>query len=251
MSSVRRGETHDRYRVKKATLWRKIRANLVAGVLVLLPLYFTYAILAWLFLGIDGIFNRIATRALVSTLKLPLSEDQVIYGLGIITLLAVVFITGWIARNYFGNRLIGWFNSWMDRIPFVRAVYKTLRQLSEAILSTKGEAFQKPVLIEYPREGLYTLVFKTHTTEGTVKNSVGEDCITVFLPSTPNPTTGYILFVPLSQVRDVDLTTQEALRLIVSGGVVSPDKMPAPLTDPGKTSGPPIDIHPPDESNEG
>jgi uncharacterized membrane protein len=250
MSGVQRGEAHDRYRLKKAGLWRKIRANLVAGMLVLLPLYFTYAILVWLFLVIDGIFNRVATRALVSALKLPLSEDQVIYGIGIITLLAVVIITGWIARNYFGNRLLGWFNSWLDRIPIVSAVYKTLRQLSEAILSSKGQAFQKPLLIEYPRKGLYTIVFKTHTTESCVKDAVGEDCVTVFLPSTPNPTTGYILFVPVSQAQDIDLTTQEALKLIVSGGVVSPDKGLKPAATNRTTPETPTDTNNPDASAE-
>ncbi|TKJ41833.1 hypothetical protein CEE37_04500 [candidate division LCP-89 bacterium B3_LCP] len=205
-------------------MWRKIRRNLIAGILVLLPLYFTWVILVWLFLMIDGIFNRVATRALVSALKLPISEDQIIYGLGVITLLAVVFITGWLARNYFGNRLLRWFNHWLDRIPIVKTVYRTLRQLSEAILSSGGDAFQKPVLIEYPRKGLFTLVFKTGNTQGPVKNAIGEECISVFLPSTPNPTTGYILFVPISDVHEVEMNTQDALKLIISGGVINPDK---------------------------
>ncbi len=205
-------------------MWRKIKLNLVAGVLVVLPLYLTYIILVQIFLGIDGIFNRLATRALVKALNLPLNEDQVIYGLGIITLLVIVFFAGWIARNYFGNQLLILFNRLLDRIPIVSAVYKTLRQISEAIFSGKREAFQKPVMIQYPRKGLYTLAFKTHDSGGPVQGAIEEDCISVFLPSTPNPTTGFLIFVPKSQVISVDLTTEEAMKLIISGGVITTDK---------------------------
>ena len=228
-------------------MWRKIKLSLVAGMLVLLPLYFTYAILVWLFLLIDGIFNRLATRALVSALNLPLSEDQVIYGLGVITLLIVVFVTGWLARNYFGNQLIAWFNALLDRIPLISMIYKTLRQIAEALFSDKREAFQKPVLIEYPRPGLFTLAFKTQNTGGAVQQSVGEDCISVFLPSTPNPTTGFLLFVPTSQVREVDLRTEEALKLIISGGVITSDK--SSILDAVDASTPPAPpaIHSPDQ----
>ncbi len=225
-------------------MWRKVRLNLAAGILVLLPLYLTYVILVKIFLLIDGIFNQLATRALVSALNLPLSEDRVIYGLGVIALFVIVFFTGWIARNYFGNRLLAWFNRLLDHIPIVRSVYKTLRQISEAIFSGKREAFQKPVLIDYPRKGLYTLAFQTRSSGEPVQDSIGEECITVFLPSTPNPTTGFLIFVPKSQVHNVDLTTEEAMKLIVSGGVITsdknstsqagdpPEKTPSPVTPP-------------------
>lgn len=222
MSGVQRSKKDDRNRLKKPRLWPKIRRNLLAGVLVLLPLYLTYVILVKLFLVIDGIFNRVATRALVAALGFPISEDQVIYGLGIITLFILVVAVGWIARNYFGNQLFLWFNRRLDHVPIVNMVYKTLRQISEAIFSGNKEAFKKPVLIEYPKKGLFTLAFKTTDTTGTVRNAIGEESITVFLPSTPNPTTGYVLFVPATQVIDVDLTTEEALKLIISGGVISP-----------------------------
>jgi uncharacterized membrane protein len=204
-------------------MWRKIKLNILAGVLVLLPLYLTYIILVELFLMIDGIFNRVATRALVKALGLPLSEDQVIYGLGVLSLVLVVFLVGWIARNYFGNRLLALFTGILDRIPIVSAVYKTLRQISEAIFSGKREAFQKPVLIQYPRKGLYTIAFKTHDTGGAVCEAVRDKSISVFLPTTPNPTSGFLIFVPESQVIPLNLTTEEAMKLIISGGVISGD----------------------------
>lgn len=213
--------------MKKGTVWRRVKLNLAAGLLVLLPLYLTYVILSKLFLLIDGILNRLATRALVAALRLPLRDEQVIYGLGITALFIVVFATGWLARHYLGNRLIAWFNYTLDKVPIVNRVYKTVRQIVEAIFSADKRSFQRPVLIEYPRKGLYTLAFQTRDTGGAVQDAVKEDCITVFLPSTPNPTTGYVLFVPKSRTFDVDMTSEEAFKLIISGGVVTPEKSSA------------------------
>ncbi len=191
-------------------MWRKIKLNLLAGLLVLLPMYLTYLILLKLFLLIDGIFNRMATRALVATLNLPLNEDQIIYGLGIIALFAVIQLAGSLTRNYLGKRLIVWFNLQMDQIPIVRNIYKTLRQILNALFSANREAFQKPVLIEYPRQGLYSLAFQTQSSGGALQGQLPEDCITVFLPHTPNPTTGFVLFVPKTQVREVALSVEDA-----------------------------------------
>ncbi|MFH1862658.1 MAG: DUF502 domain-containing protein [bacterium] len=207
-------------------MWRRLRRNLITGLLVLLPLYLTLVILVKLFLLIDGILNQLATRAIVAALNLPLHEDKIIYGLGVITLILLLFFAGWVARHYIGKQILRWFNKKLDQIPFVNRIYKTLRQISEVFLSDKKIAFQKPILIEYPRRGLYTLVFVTQDTGGAVQNVIHEDCITVFLPSTPNPTTGFVFFVPKSQVIDVDMTSEEALKLIISGGMISPEQQP-------------------------
>ncbi|RJP81320.1 MAG: DUF502 domain-containing protein [Candidatus Zixiibacteriota bacterium] len=207
--------------MKNASLWRSIKLNLMAGLLVLLPAYLTYIILVRMFLIIDGIFNRMATRALVAALGLPLNGDRVIYGLGIITLFTVVLLAGYIARHYLGRKFIDWFNSQADQIPVVKSIYKTLRQLVEAFMSTNREAFQRPVLIEYPRKGLYSICFQTRNTSGPLKEYIPEDAITVFMPSTPNPTTGFVLVVPRSQVQELHITVEEAMKLIISGGVVA------------------------------
>jgi len=207
-------------------MWRRIRLNLLAGVLVVLPLYLTYIILVEVFLMIDGILNQLVTKALVKALNLPLSDDRVIYGLGIIALIVILFFTGWIARNYFGNKLLALFNQILDNIPFVRTIYKTLRQISEAVFSDKRQAFDKPILLEYPRKGLFTLAFKTQDTTGPVQDAIKEDCISIFLPSTPNPTTGFLIFVPKSQVIPINLTTEEAMKMIISGGAITTGQVP-------------------------
>jgi uncharacterized membrane protein len=207
-------------------MWKKIRLNFLAGLLVLLPLYLTYLILVKLFLLIDGILNRLVTRALVAALQLPLNEDQVIYGLGIITLIIVILLAGSVARNFLGRRLLTFFNEQVDQIPIIKSVYKTLRQIVEALLSTNREAFQKPVIIEYPRLGIYSIAFQTQPHGGPLRQHLDEDSITVFLPSTPNPTTGFVLIVPKSQVREINLSVEEAMKLIISGGVIASENNP-------------------------
>ena len=205
-------------------MWRRIRLNLLTGLLVLLPLYLTGLILVKLFLIIDGILNRLVTRALVAALKLPISDDQVFYGLGIVTLFFVIIAAGSLARNFVGKKVLAGFNRKIDQIPIIKSIYKTLRQIIEALLSTNREAFQKPVLIEYPRLGLYSLAFQTQASGGPLQENIGEESITVFLPSTPNPTTGFVLIVPKSQVHEINMSTEDAMKLIISGGVIAGEK---------------------------
>jgi len=205
-------------------MWRRIKLNFLAGVLVLLPVYLTGLILVKLFLFIDGFLNRWVTRALVAALNLPIGEDTVFYGLGMLTLFVVIIAAGSVARNFLGKRLLLAINAQLDQIPILKSIYKTLRQIVEALLSTNREAFQKAVLIEYPRKGLFSVAFQTQPSGGPLQEQVGEDSITVFLPSTPNPTTGFVLIVPKSQVFDVNLSVEDAMKLIISGGVIAGEK---------------------------
>ncbi|HEX7344229.1 MAG TPA: DUF502 domain-containing protein [bacterium] len=205
-------------------MWRRIRLNFLTGLLVLLPLYLTGLILVKLFLIIDGILNRLVTRAVVAALRLPISDDQVFYGLGIVTLFFVILGVGSLARNFIGKKVLAGFNRKIDRIPIIKSIYKTLRQIIEALLSTNREAFQKPVLIEYPRQGLYSVAFQTQASGGPLQENIGEESITVFLPSTPNPTTGFVLIVPKSQVHEINMSTEDAMKLIISGGVIAGEK---------------------------
>lgn len=205
-------------------MWRRIRLNFLTGLLVLLPLYLTGLILVKLFLIIDGILNRLVTRAVVAALKLPISDNQVFYGLGIVTLFFLIIAAGSLARNFLGKKILAEFNRKIDKIPIIKSIYKTLRQIIEALLSTNREAFQKPVLIEYPRQGLYSVAFQTQASGGPLQENIGEESITVFLPSTPNPTTGFVLIVPKSQVHDINMSTEDAMKLIISGGVIAGEK---------------------------
>ncbi len=202
-------------------MWRSLKRNFLAGLLVLLPIYLTYLILAKLFLFIDGILNRIATRALVAALNLPFDEDRIIYGLGFITLFLVIILSGRIARHYLGKKFLIWLNVQLDQVPIVKNIYKTLRQIFEALFSGNREAFQKPVMVEYPRRGLYTIGFQTMNSGGLLQDHIEEETVTIFVPSTPNPTTGFVVVIPKSQVKDINLNVEEAMKFIISGGVIS------------------------------
>jgi uncharacterized membrane protein len=221
MSRLQSREEDAGFELKKNGIWYKFKANLLAGLLILLPLFLTCVILVKIFLFIDGILNRLATRALFATLNLPLDENQVIYGLGILTLFIVVLTAGSVARNVIGRGMLRWFDSWLDRIPVISTIYKTLRQISQTIFSAKGEAFRHPVLIEYPRAGVYCIAFRAQTDTRRINEALSDDFAAVFLPKTPNPATGFLLFLPKSQVIDAPITSEEAIKLIISGGMIN------------------------------
>ncbi len=143
---------------------------------------------------------------------------------GYLAAFRVTAIAGSLARNFIGKKVLAGFNKQIDQIPIIKSIYKTLRQIIEALLSTNREAFQKPVLIEYPRQGLYSVAFQTQASGGPLQENIGEESITVFLPSTPNPTTGFVLIVPKSQVHDINMSTEDAMKLIISGGVIAGEK---------------------------
>ena len=109
----------------------------------------------------------------------------------------------------------------MTRIPLINRIYIAIREISEAILSEKREVFKKAVLIEYPRKGLFTMAFFTQDTRGPIQDTLKEDVVSVFVPTTPNPTSGYLLFVPKTQVTDLDMSVEDAMKMVISGGSVN------------------------------
>lgn len=198
---------------------QNIRKTLVAGLLVLAPITITVYILFNLFRFLDTILmNTIVRFTARQIFHAPV--DIKIPGLGILALLALLLVTGAVARNYFGRKFISIGDKIITRIPLINKVYTALREISEAILSEKREIFKKAVLFEYPRKGMYSIGFFTQDTSGPVQETIPEDVVSVFLPTTPNPTSGYLLFVPKSSIHELDLTVEEALKLVISGGSI-------------------------------
>ena len=163
-------------------------------------------------------------------------------GLGVILALIVLLVTGVLAANFVGRALVGGWESLLERIPFVRAVYSAAKKFSEIVFSDSSESFKKVLLIEYPRRGLYSLAFQTATDLGEVQARTGEDVVCCFVPTTPNPTSGLIIIVPKKDVTELDMEIDEALKMIISLGVVVPTwsrdqtadlplKMPEELSD--------------------
>jgi uncharacterized membrane protein len=185
-------------------MWAEIRKTLLAGLLIVAPITLTFYILYNLFRMLDGILSTGVTRFLVHQIGLRQLENTHIPGLGILAILALLLITDFI----------------VTRIPLINRIYIAIREISEAVLSEKREVFKEAVLIEYPRKGLYSIAFFTQDTKGPIQDLLDEDVVSVFLPTTPNPTSGYLLFVPKSSILKVNMSVEDAMKLVISGGSI-------------------------------
>ena len=210
-----------------------LRRYLVAGILVWVPLAVTYALLRF----VVGLMDR--TLLLLPQQYRP--EELLgfpIPGLGVILTILVLLITGVLAANIVGRAFVGSWESLLDRIPVVRSVYSAAKNFAEIVFSDSSQSFKKVLLIQYPREGLYSLAFQTSTKLGEVQGRTGEEIVCCFVPTTPNPTSGFIVIVPKKNVTVLDMEVDEALKMIISLGVVVPTwhkdstgKLPFPKTD--------------------
>ena len=190
---------------------KKLRTIIVAGLLVWVPLGATIFVLRLLI----GLFGNLDSW-LSDQLNIPIA------GIGILLALLVLLGTGLIAANYFGKRFVSFWESFLERIPLVRNIYSAVKRFAEIVLSDSSQSFSKVLLIEYPRKGLYSLSFQTSQDLGEVQGKTGEDLVCVFVPTTPNPTSGLILMVPKQDVIELDMGVEDALKMVISLGVVVP-----------------------------
>ncbi|MDH5649510.1 MAG: DUF502 domain-containing protein [Gammaproteobacteria bacterium] len=195
----------------------KIRRYLVAGLLVWVPLAVTLAMVKFLV----GILDS-------SLLLLP-EEFQpehwvgfYIPGLGFVLVLLVVFFTGVIVANLFGRKLVELWETILARIPLVRSIYSGAKQVAETMFSGAGKSFRKVVMVQYPREGIWTLAFVTGESWQVAEKHVGTELINIYVPTTPNPTSGFFLMVPRKDIIELDISVDEGLKMIISMGVVIP-----------------------------
>ncbi len=199
----------------------RLRRYFVAGLLVWLPVGATILVFTLLL--------RLMDRALF-LVPPPFRPEALlgfpIPGLGAILALLVLVVTGMLAANLLGRRLVKLYESLLERIPVVRTVYGAVKSFAEIVLSDSTSSFNKVLLIEYPREGLYSLAFQTSENPGEIRAVTGEPIVAVFLPTTPNPTSGFMLFVPSRSVTELDMPVEAALKMIISLGVVVPEWHP-------------------------
>ncbi|MDK2855808.1 MAG: hypothetical protein PWQ86_1021 [Bacillota bacterium] len=185
---------------------RRLRTYFFTGLIIVLPFLLTLYFL-WLVFGfVDGLIGPVLE--LVLGHKIP--------GVGLVLTVGLILGTGVLATNYLGRRLLGWGERLFIRLPLVRSVYQTLKQVVQAVFSEKQKAFQQVVLVEYPRKGVYSLAFLTGN-----KEEAGE-MVTAFVPTTPNPTSGFLLLVPKEEVKYLNMSVEDGFKLIVSGGVIVP-----------------------------
>lgn len=157
-------------------------------------------------------------------LGLPAYQGN-IPGLGIIAMVVVTILVGVFAKNYFGNKLFQLGDWTVTKIPLISKIYIAIRQLFEALFAEKREVFKHVVLFEYPRPGIHSIGFVTQDTRGEIQEKLETDVYSIFLPTTPNPTSGYLLFIPKKDVILLNITVEDALKLIVSGGAITPGSM--------------------------
>jgi uncharacterized membrane protein len=199
---------------------RIVRRYLMAGLLVWVPILVTVLVVRFILDLMD------------QTLLLlpPAARPEVLFGmhipgLGLVLAVALLIVTGMLVSNIIGRSLVGLWEDLMNRIPFVRALYSGVKSFSTTILSNQGNSFKKVMLIEYPRKGIWSIGFQTAGDVPMISAHAGEPQVCVFIPTTPNPTSGFIMMVPRSQAIELDMSVDAAMKMIVTLGVVVP---PAP-----------------------
>jgi uncharacterized membrane protein len=204
---------------------KRFRTYIITGLLVWVPLGITFFLVKVMVGFVDK-----------SLLLLPPDLRPIallgfnIPGLGILLTLIVLLTTGMLAANLFGRKLVRVWESILDRIPLVRSVYSAAKTFAEVVLLDNTQSFKEVLLIEYPRKGLYSLCFQTSTKLGEVQSRTGEEVICVFVPTTPNPTSGVMIIVPRKDVVVLDMEIEEAVKMVVSLGVVVPEWRGQPAT---------------------
>ena len=202
-----------------------LRKYLVAGLLVWLPLAITVWVLTGALDVINGVFGALlAALALVvpASLRDGLLSLQHVPGLGVLILAGGLLATGVFVANIFGQWLLTQWDRLMSHIPIVKSIYSSVKQVSDTLFSSSGNAFREAVLVQYPRAGCWTIAFVTGTPSGEVACHLEDEHLSIYVPTTPNPTSGFFLIVPRADVRSLHMTVDEALKYIISMGTVAP-----------------------------
>lgn len=207
-----------------SALLAHVRNRVLSGIVVVLPVAVTVYVLVFLFQKADGLLNPYFEE--LFGIQIP--------GLGIITIFVLVYVVGMITTNVMGRKLVDVGEQILSRVPVAKGIYTSIKQLVENLLTmSEQSAFRKVVLVQYPRRGLYALGLATGRVRGRLRDVAGHTSINVFIPTTPNPTSGYLVLIPEEDVIYLDMTVEEGMKLIISGGIVAPEdtKLPKPVAE--------------------
>jgi len=194
-----------------------IRRWLLAGLLVLVPLAVTVWLLNWFIGTLDQTLEILPVSWHPDTLL-----GFHIPGFGVLLALAIVLSIGALATNFLGRKLVSWWDALLSRIPIVRSIYSSVKQVSDTLFSENGNAFRKALLVQWPREGVWTIAFQTGMPGGDVANHLPGDYLSVYVPTTPNPTGGYFVMLKRADCIELKMSVDEALTYVISMGVVVP-----------------------------
>ncbi len=191
-----------------------LRGYFLTGIVVTAPvglsLYIVWSILLW-------VDEKVGT-----IIPLHLTDSTYIPGLGVIIAASFFIVVGWFARNYFGRLLIKLSNYILERLPVVKTIYGTLKQVFEMIMGQQAQAFREVVLVEYPRSGHWVLGFVTGTTEGEIQTQLEKDLVNVVIPMTPNPTSAFLMFIERDKITRLNMTVDEGIKMLISCGMITP-----------------------------
>lgn len=194
-----------------------LRRWLLSGLLVLVPLIITVWVLNWVISTLDQTLQILPAAWHPDRLL-----GMHIPGFGVLLALAIVLVIGAAASNFLGRRLVAWWDALLGRIPIVRSIYSSVKQVSDTLFSESGNAFRKAVLVQWPRPGVWTIAFQTGTPGGDVVHHLDGEFLSIYVPTAPNPTSGYFMMMRKSDCIELAMTVDEALTYVISMGVVVP-----------------------------
>ncbi len=241
-------QSHDHDHKRRRRPFAVLRNNFLAGLVVVAPVAITVWLI-WTFVGwIDGWVLPFVPKAYHPDMLIQrwfgdsewfiaLFGENVrvnIRGLGVVVFLVFTIIVGWIAKGLIGRQFITFGETIVDRIPVLRSLYSGIKQIAETVFAQSEAKFDKACLVEYPRKGIWAIAFISTNAKGEIdeKIPVEEDIASVFLPTTPNPTSGFLLFVPRHSVTELDMSVEDAAKLVISAGLVYPGKKNGDMPDP-------------------
>jgi len=204
-----------------------VKKYIITGLLVWLPLTITIWVLMWVLGLVNGVFASVlsALQAVLPTSMFAALEGlRHVPGLGLVILVCAMLLTGMFVANIFGQWALRQWDRLMSNIPIVKSIYSSVKQVSDTLFSSSGNAFREAVLVQYPHQGSWTIAFVTGKPGGEVAEALGEEHVSLYVPTTPNPTSGFFLMMPRANVRPLKMSVDAALKHIISMGVVAPDE---------------------------
>jgi len=207
-------------KTRRVGMFGRIRANFLTGLVVIAPIGLTI----WLIWAVMGWVDSFVLPFVPNRFKPEQYIGINLRGVGVIFFLLFTVVIGWLAKGFIGRSLLRWAENLVDRTPVVRSVYSGLKQIAETVFAQSETSFDKAVLVEYPRRGLWTIAFVSTDAKGEIAEAIPttDDKVSVFLPTTPNPTSGFLLFVSRSELIELDMSVEDAAKLVISAGLVYP-----------------------------
>jgi uncharacterized membrane protein len=211
----------------------RLRSNFLAGLIIVAPigltLYLIWTVVGWIDSWVwPFVPDNYQPEQLINRYFRAEGAEQInvnVRGIGVVVFLIFTMLVGWVGKGILGRSFLRWGESIVERMPVVRSIYNGVKQIAETVFSQRDTSFDKACLIEYPRKGIWAIAFVSTAAKGEVKRKISDDeeITTVFLPTTPNPTSGFLLFLPKANIKPLDMSVEDAAKLVISAGLVYPN----------------------------